>query len=88
MILRVIASLLLLTSILFWPFWISVILGLAFMAYFSLYVEAVFLFLLSDLLFGAVEAKLFGVLGVSFFVSIIFFVLIEIIKTKLRLNTL
>ncbi len=88
MLLRILASILLLTSILFFPYWISIILGLFFMSYFSFFVEAIFLFLLSDLLFGLVEPKLFKMTGVAFIFSIIFFVIIEIIKKKLRFNTL
>ncbi len=84
MILRIFAFALLLASVLFFPFWISAILALAMMAFFSYFVEAILLFLFSDLLFGVTEPKLFGIIGVSFFCSIFFFITIELIKKKLR----
>lgn len=84
MIYRILTSLLLLFSILFMPFWISVILALASMIYFSVFWEATVLFLLSDLLFGVKEAKFSGAVFISFVFSIIILLIIEIIKKKTR----
>jgi len=84
MLLRISASIVLLISVLFLPFWVSVILGLVFVGYFKLFIEAVFLFLLSDLLYGAKEAKFFEVTFVSFIIAVICFILIESLKKKLR----
>ncbi|MEK7572358.1 MAG: hypothetical protein AAB493_00680 [Patescibacteria group bacterium] len=84
MMLRIFASILLLFSILFLPFWVSVILALLGMLYFSLFYEAVVLFLLSDLLYGAPEARLFNIFFFSFILSIIFLLVIEFLKKKLK----
>ena len=84
MALRILASVLLLFSVLFMPFWVSVLLALAGMIYFSVFWEAVVLFLLSDLLYGAGEAKFHGAVVVSFVSAIIAIIAIEIVKKKLK----
>ena len=66
------------------PFWVSVILALFGMFYFNFFLEAVVLFLLSDLLHGASEPKFFGFVFISFIGSGIVLVLAEWIKNKLR----
>ena len=86
MILRILAAFILLFSILFLPFWMSVVLALAGMAYFSFFLEAVFLFFLSDLLYGAPEPKLFNMVFVSFFSAFVCFIILELLKRKLRLR--
>ena len=86
MTLRILASTILLFSILFMPFWVSVILAFASMAYFPFFLEAVFLFLLSDLLYGVPEPRLFNLTFVSFFAALICFIILELFKKKLRLN--
>ena len=87
MIYRILASFLLLLSILFLPFWISVILALAGMIYFNIFWEAVILFLLADLLIGVQEAKFYNIIFVSFIISNIILVIIEIAKRKLKFYT-
>ena len=82
---RIFAFLLLLISILFWPFWVSVILGLAGVLYFSKFWEVAILFLLSDLLYGAKEVKFNNMLFITFVVASFILILIEILKTKLKL---
>jgi hypothetical protein len=84
MILRILATVLLLFSVLFMPFWMSVILALAGMIYFNVFWEACVLFLLSDALFGAKVAKFSGMVFVSFFASIIVLIIIEIIKKYVK----
>jgi len=84
MILRVISFFILLLSILFLPFWISVILALAGMIYFHIFWEAILLFFLSDLLYGINASKNSPLILISFFVSIIVLVIIELIKTRLN----
>jgi len=84
MALRILAFFALLFSILFMPFWISVVLALLAMAYFSMFLEAVFLFLLSDLLYGVGENRLFGIVLISFFASVLLLVLVELLKKKLK----
>ncbi|MEK7081273.1 MAG: hypothetical protein AAB902_02710 [Patescibacteria group bacterium] len=84
MALRILASVLLLFSILFMPFWVSVILALAGMIYFAIFWEVVVLLLLSDLLYGVKEAKFSNVIFISFIVSILVLVLLEFLKRKLK----
>lgn len=84
MMLRISAFIALLLSILFMPFWVSILLALAGMIYFSFFWEAVILFLLSDLLYGTREAKFSGVVFVSFIVSLLVLVIMEILKKKLK----
>ena len=87
MVLRIFAFFILLFSILFMPFWLSVILGLAGMGYFSFFIEAVFLFLLSDLLYGTLEPRLFNIVFVSFITALICFTILELFKKKLRFRS-
>ncbi len=84
MILRILASFLLLLSILYMPFWLSVILALAGMIYFSVYWESVVLFLLSDLLYGVREEKFFNMFFISLIVSFLVLIIVEVLKKKLR----
>jgi len=86
MIYRILASFLLLFSVLFMPFWVSVILALAGMIYFSRFFEAPVLFLLSDSLFGAKEARFNGMVFISFIIVAIVLIIIEIVKKKTRLS--
>ncbi|MFA5791598.1 MAG: hypothetical protein WC884_01005 [Candidatus Paceibacterota bacterium] len=46
--------------------------------------EALPLFLLSDLLYGVKEIKFHDMIFISFFVSIIVLILIELLKKKLK----
>lgn len=87
MILRISAVIVLLFSILYMPFWLSVILALAGMAYFDLFIEAVFLLLLSDLLYGVQEAKLFNFIFISSIISAVCLIVIELFKKQLRLRS-
>jgi len=84
MALRILAGVILLFSILFMPFWISVILAFAGMVYFPFFLEAVFLFLLSDLLYGVKEARFFDIIFISFIISTTLLVALEILKKRLK----
>ena len=84
MALRILGSVILLFSVLYWPFWVSVILALGGMIYFSVFWEAVVLFFLSDALYGTSEEKFFGMVFVSFFISLAVLLAIETLKKKLR----
>lgn len=84
MLLRILASVLLLLSILFMPFWLSTLLALLGMIYFNIFWEAVVLFLLSDLLYGVKETKFFGAVFVSFIVFGTILIVIEIVKKKMK----
>lgn len=84
MLLRISASVILLFSILFMPFWLSIFLALLAMVYFPLFWEAIPLLLLSDLMYGVKEPKSLPVIFTSFILSIIFLIVIEIVKKKLK----
>jgi hypothetical protein len=66
------------------PFWISIILAFLGMMYFSLFFEAVVILFLSDLIFGIKEQKLLNIYFFSFFSALIFLLLIEFFKKKLK----
>ncbi len=84
MVLRILASIILLWSVLFMPFWLTVLLAIAGIIYFHLFFEALGAMLLSDLLFGTHEVKFSGIVFVSFVASIIFLIAAELIKKKLK----
>ena len=86
MLLRILASFALLFSILFLPFYFSVILAIAGMIYFPFFFEAVFLLLLSDLLYGAMESSRFHSVFISFFVAVLLIGIIEFLKRKLKFH--
>lgn len=84
MLLRISVSILSLLAILFAPFYVSVILIISIMFYFSKYYEGVFLFLLSDLLYGVKNLQNHPPIFISFFSSIVVLIIIEILKKKLK----
>ena len=84
MLFRISASVLLLFSILFMPFWVSVILAFGAMVYFAVFWEAVPLFLLSYLLYGTKEGNGFHLIFAYFIIALIFLIVIEIMKKKLK----
>jgi len=81
---RILAVVLLAASVLFMPFWVSIILALISIAYFPIFIEAVILLSLSDFLYGVQEARFFNYVSISLIISIVFLVGAEIIKKKLR----
>ena len=83
MILRIASFFTLLLSVLFAPFWVSAILAIACMFYFDIFWEAVALFFISDLLYGMKETKHSPFIFISFFITILFLVVLEILKKKL-----
>ena len=84
MLTRILASLILLLSILFLPFYISVILALGGIIYFAFFWEAFVLFLISDLLYGANEARFFHIKFVSALIVIFLIILAEFLRKKLK----
>ena len=84
MLLRILASIILLLSVLFMPLWLSIILAFAGMLYFSFFIESVILLFLSDLLYGATEARLFGVVYISLIISVVLLTCVELFKKKLK----
>jgi hypothetical protein len=81
---RILVSILLLFSILFMPFWISVLFALAGIVYFNIFWEAPVLFLLSDLLYGVKSGKFFGIIFISFTIAMVIVIATEILKKKLK----
>jgi len=81
---RIIAFIILLLSVLFMPFYISIILAFLGMLYFSIFWEAVFILLLSDLLYGAKEVRFSNTLFISLIISILILILVEFFKRKLK----
>lgn len=84
MVLRILASLILLLSILFMPFWVSVILALVSMVYFSFFWESLVLFFLSELLYGVNEIRSSNIFFISFILPSITLLIVEFLKKKLR----
>jgi hypothetical protein len=85
MFLRILASIVLLWSVLFMPFWVSVILAAIGMAYFPFFLEAVFILLLSDLLYGVPE--FLNIALASFAAALACFIILELLKKKLRFRS-
>ena len=81
---RIIISCILLFSVLFLPFWVSVAIAIIGMIAFRYYFEAVVLLLLSDLLFGAPTARFYNFTFVSFTLSLVLLIVIEFVKDKLK----
>ena len=86
MIIRILASVLLLFSILFMSFWVSVVLAFGAMIYFNVFWEATVLFLLLDLLYGTKEVMGFPVIFIHFILALIFLIIIETVKKKKRFH--
>lgn len=84
MIIRILISIVLLFSILFMPFWVSALLALVGIIYFSKFFEAAVLFLLSDLLYGTKGETGFPVIFTSFIIAIILLTAKEAIKNKVK----
>ena len=86
MLLRILASIALLFSILYMPLWLSALMALVAMIYFSFFWEGVAIFFLSDLLYGVGVSRYFGIFFVSFIVCLAVFVVIELVKKKIRVS--
>lgn len=77
-------SIIFLCSVLFAPFWLSIIMALFGVFYFSVFWEGLILFLLSDLIYGVKEEKFFNIIFISLIIGTLCLVLIEILKKKLK----
>ena len=82
MALRILATIIILLSVLFMPFWFSVILVLLGIIYFSFFFEALILIFISDLLHGANEGRYFHSIFLSLVIFSLLFILIEFLKKK------
>lgn len=67
------------------PFWLSVILALTAMIYFSFFWEGVVLFFISDLFYGVGGNKFLNIFFVSFIVSFIILIIVELLRKKIRI---
>jgi len=83
MLIRILASFILLISILFLPFWISIIFAFLAIIYFTVFWEAIVILLLVDLLYGTKEIKFFEIIFVSSLGATIILILVEMAKNKL-----
>ena len=81
MVIRILALILLLFSVLFAPFWVSVILAVAGVFYFSVFWEAVVLLFLSNLLYGAGDPS---AIFISLLIYTIILIAIEMLKKKIK----
>ena len=75
---------LLLISVLFMPIYVSLFLVLFGIIYFNLFLEGPVLLLVSDLLYGVKEVRFFNFLFVSFFLSLLVLVVVELLKKRLK----
>ena len=66
------------------PFWATLVIGAGLMLYFPFYIEAIFLFLLSDLMFGVSTPKLFGIKYTTLIIGLILFFAIKFIKSETK----
>ncbi|MCF7833939.1 MAG: hypothetical protein K9L98_03540 [Candidatus Pacebacteria bacterium] len=83
---RILAVVILGVSIIFLPFWVSAVLAFGMMFYFRYFIEAVFLFLISDLIFGVSEEKYGTFTFLSMFLTAIMLLIIEYTKKKTRFD--
>ncbi|MFZ3011785.1 MAG: hypothetical protein WA060_02195 [Minisyncoccia bacterium] len=81
MVIRILASVLLLFSVLFMPFWVSVVLALMGAFYFRVFWEAIVLFFLSNLLYGVGDPS---VIFISLLIYITIITAIEMLKKKIK----
>ena len=86
LIYRILFTAFILVSALFWPFWISLILLIAGMGIFNIYIEGVVIFLLIDLLYGAEVAKFGNFTFMMFSISVLMLILVEFLKKKIRIE--
>lgn len=81
---RIFFSILVLFSLLFLPFWISIALTILGITYFDFYFEGVILIFLLDLLYGVKEVRFFNLTLLATIIILIFFLLKEIFKKKFK----
>lgn len=84
MLVRILATVVLFFSVLYLPFWVSVILALGAMAYFRMYWEAVLVFLVIDALYGVPQERFFGFTFVASAFALALLLIVEILKTKTK----
>ncbi|MFC1720851.1 hypothetical protein ACFL0K_01210 [Patescibacteria group bacterium] len=81
---RIIADLILLLSVLFMPWWLTVILAFVLVFYFKSYYEFIIAGVLTDALYGVPQDWLFDLTLMYTSFSIVIFIFIQWLKTRLR----
>lgn len=66
------------------PFWLSLLITFFAIVYFPFYFESVFLFLISDFIFGIKSDRFFNIMFISGVVAFLSVVIIEFSKKKIR----
>lgn len=84
MVKRVFFSIILLFSVLFLPFYITIPLAIFGLFYFPVYFESIVLLFISDLLYGAKEMRYFDFRFVMSSLTLLLFILIVFFKKKLK----
>lgn len=85
--LRILTFVILLSTMLFLPFWVLILLTFFAMIYFFVFWEGVLIFFLLDLLHGIRESKTFHMVFISFFIALIMLLVIEFLKRKMNFNS-
>ena len=80
---RIACTVLLVVSVLYWPFWLSTIIALAGIAVFDRYVEAAVIFLCVDALYGTSEARYHGAALAATTIAVLGLILSIVIKPRL-----
>lgn len=80
--LRILAFIVLLLSVLFMPIYITAFLGLLAIIYFSKFWEGTIVFLFSDLLHQVKDNKTFPIIFLSFIISLLVLISLEFLKKK------
>lgn len=88
MVVRIAFSIILLLSILFLPFWVSLSLAIVGMVFFHFYFEAIAILFISDLFYGAPEARYFNLTFVSLILSTVLFLAIQFLKRRSILQSI
>jgi len=84
MVKRICFSGLFLLSMMFLPFWFSLLLVFVGVALFPVFWESVIFLLIMDLIYGVKQDKFWGLLYVSSLFGVCFLVLFELLKKKLK----
>ncbi len=87
MIKRAIADIFIVFSILYAPWWVTVIAGVLFAFYFNNYYELIAAGVLVDILYGNNSTSLIRAPFVFSVGSVVFYFLIQFLKTKMRVYT-
>ncbi|MEK7556075.1 MAG: hypothetical protein AAB523_02175 [Patescibacteria group bacterium] len=85
MIKRAIADVCILLSVLYAPWWVTAFIGILFVFYFSNYYELIAAGVLVDVLYGNNSTPLFHIPFIFSIDSVVFYVLVQFLKTKMRM---